>query len=154
MSIFLKFLLFIGDYLGLLKNDGTAQVTKHSKSTPPSNGENSQKRISLDLTQERMFKLERLLRVLVDKIRFPIDAGADEMEEFEEDRHELLTIVRSIARIDGNLVLEAIKSFLTHSLLQISSTHVKEIDETTLARLEACLYLFFALGEFYKVSFS
>lgn len=63
-----------------------------------------------------------------------------------------MTIIRSIARIDGCLVLNAIQSFVQQALVQIpSSMRVQDINGDLLARLEACLFLFFSVGEFYKV---
>ncbi len=62
-------------------------------------------------------------------------------------------MVRSIARIDGALVLNAIQTFLQHILVQLpASMSVQEAGGDLLARLEACLLLFFSVGEFYKVS--
>lgn len=78
--------MFIGDYLGLLKNTPVDNVpTKQQAKGALANGGSSsaslseKNKILLELTSERMFKLERLLGVLVNKLKYPEDAGPDEM---------------------------------------------------------------------------
>uniref|UniRef100_A0A5K3FJE1 Exportin-T n=1 Tax=Mesocestoides corti TaxID=53468 RepID=A0A5K3FJE1_MESCO len=149
--------MFIGDYLGLLKNNqlDTFPAKPQAKAATLSNGagglSQEKSKVLLDLTSDRLYRLQRLLGILMEKIKYPNDAGAEDLEEFEEDRHEYLTIVRSIARIDGGLVLDAIQSFLQHILLQLpTSMGAKDAGSEALSRLEACLFLFFSIGEFYK----
>ncbi|VDK80927.1 unnamed protein product [Dibothriocephalus latus] len=142
---------FIGDYLGLLKA-GTAsdQSGKLCKSPTTNQQVAGGAKILLELNESRQFKLDRLLRVLLDKLKYPTDASAEEMEDFEEDRQEFLGIVRIIARIQGSLVLKTIQTTLQNVLTNLPAVGQKDRGDDNLAHLDACLYLFFSLGEFLK----
>ncbi|KAL5112843.1 Exportin-T [Taenia crassiceps] len=142
-DIGLGVVMFIDDYLELLKEKVQGKPSL-------SNG-TAKSKISLELTEDRVFKLQQLLRVLMEKMEYPAERTSEEIENFESDRQEYLSLVRSIARVDSGLVLEGIQSLLQHTLLQLPpSMRVEEIEEVVLGRLESCLYLFFAVGEFYK----
>ncbi|VDK35470.1 unnamed protein product [Taenia asiatica] len=139
----LAVVMFVQDYLELLKEKAQGKPSL-------SNG-SAKTKISLELTADRLFKLQLLLSVLMEKIEYPADGTSEEIEDFESDRQEYLSLVRGIARVDSGLVLDGIQSLLQHALLQLPpSMRVEEVEEAVLGRLESCLYLFFAVGEFYK----
>ncbi|VDM03017.1 unnamed protein product [Schistocephalus solidus] len=143
---------FIGDYLGLLKTGAISdQSGKLSKSPTTNVQADGEKKILLELSEPRQFKLDRLLQVLLDKLKYPTDASAEEMEDFEEDRQEFLGIVRIVARIQGALVLKTIQTTLQNFLTRLPAVGAKDFRDDNLAHLDACLYLFFSLGEFLKV---
>lgn len=94
MSVSEGGLMFIGDYLGLLRaqteNPSVNSANKAPLKMPAvlTNGQGvrstqspilCKNKIALKLTPERLYKLERLLRVLVDKMKYPVDASAEEM---------------------------------------------------------------------------
>lgn len=135
---------FIQDYLDLLKEKKPVK--------PISANRPAKLDIRLDLTEQRVFKLQQLLSVLFDKVRYPAVNIADDLEEFESDRRDYVSFIRGIARVDSALVLDGIHSLLQHALTQLppSSLRVEDIDEVVIGRLESSLYLFFAIGEFYK----
>ncbi|BHF68893.1 hypothetical protein SprV_0301193400 [Sparganum proliferum] len=142
---------FIGDYLSLLKTGVASDQSGKLPKSPTTNVQlDGGKKILLELNESRQLKLDRLLRVLLDKIKCPTDANSEEMEDFEEDRQEFLGIVRSIARIHGSLVLKTIQTTLQSILTQLSAVNAKDLGDDNLAHLDACLYLFFSLGEFLK----
>ncbi|CDS41265.1 exportin T [Echinococcus multilocularis] len=139
----LAVVMFVQDYLELLKEKTHGKPSLSNGAAKP--------KMFLELTADRLFKLRQLLSVLMEKIEYPAERTSEEIEDFESDRQEYLSLVRGIARVDGGLVLEGIQSLLQHTLLQLPpSMRVEEIEEMVLGRLESCLYLFFAAGEFYK----
>lgn len=81
--------MFIGDYLGLLKNTpaDNAATKPQSKAAALANGAPEKNKILIELTSDRMFKLERLLRVLVDKLKYPDDEVTDDVVCFLHKRY-------------------------------------------------------------------
>ncbi|VDM20340.1 unnamed protein product [Hydatigera taeniaeformis] len=139
----LAVMMFVEDYLELLK--------EKTQGKPSLSNGAAKTKVSLELTEDRLFKLQQLLSVLMKKMAYPADGTSEDIERFESDRQEYLSLVRCIARIDGGLVLDGIQSLLQHTLLQLPpSMRVEEVDDAILGRLESCLHLFFAIGEFYR----
>ncbi|KAM7540420.1 hypothetical protein Aperf_G00000039194 [Anoplocephala perfoliata] len=135
---------FVQDYLDLLKEKKPVKPVSVNRSTRLD--------IRLDLTEQRVFKLQQLLSVLFEKVRYPAVNIADDLEEFESNRRDYVSFIRGIARVDSALVLDGIQSLLQHALTQLppSSLRIEDIGEVVLGQLESSLYLFFAIGEFYK----